>query len=67
MFVRGKFFQLGLMFDRKVRAYLSDAPLLGMLLALPTNIRPGWKNLPGTNTLAYYIKVVQYLAQEGIF
>ena len=23
-------------------------------LALPTNIRLGWKRLPGTNTLAYY-------------
>jgi hypothetical protein len=23
-------------------------------LALPTNIRPGWKSLPRTNTLAYY-------------
>ncbi len=23
-------------------------------LALPTNIRLGWKVLPGTNTLAYY-------------
>jgi hypothetical protein len=29
-------------------AYLSGAP------ALPTNIRQGWKGLPGTNTLAYY-------------
>jgi hypothetical protein len=27
---------------------------LGRPLALPTNIRPGWKGLPGTNTLAYY-------------
>jgi hypothetical protein len=25
-----------------------------MPLALPTNIRLGWKGLPGTNTLAYY-------------
>jgi hypothetical protein len=24
-----------------------------MLLASPTNIRIGWKGLPGTNTLAY--------------
>jgi hypothetical protein len=23
-------------------------------LALPTNIRLGWKGLPGTNTLSYY-------------
>ncbi len=30
---------------------LSGAPLKP--LALPTNIRLGWKGLPGTNTLAY--------------
>ncbi len=30
------------------------APLQGKPLALPTNIRLGWENLPGTNTLAYY-------------
>jgi hypothetical protein len=35
---------------------LSDAPLKGRLLALPTNIRLGWQYLPGTNTLAYYEK-----------
>ncbi len=33
---------------------LSDAPLQGKLLALPTNNRLIWKVLPGTNTLAYY-------------
>ncbi len=33
---------------------LQYAPLLGRLLASPTNIRLGWKGLPGTNTLAYY-------------
>jgi hypothetical protein len=27
---------------------------LGRLLALPTNIRLGWKDFPGTDTLAYY-------------
>jgi hypothetical protein len=27
---------------------------LGQALALPANIRLGWKGLPGTNTLAYY-------------
>jgi len=32
----------------------SVAPFYGRHLALPTNIRPGWKGLPGTNTLAYY-------------
>ncbi len=28
--------------------------LLGQTPALPTNIRLGWKDFPGTNTLAYY-------------
>jgi hypothetical protein len=32
--------------------HLSDAPLSGRLLALPTNIKLGWQYLPGTNTLA---------------
>jgi hypothetical protein len=27
---------------------------LGQALALPANIRLGWKGFPGTNTLAYY-------------
>ncbi len=30
------------------------APLQGRILALPTNIRLGWKGLPGKNTIAYY-------------
>ncbi len=29
-------------------------PPQGRPLELPTNIRLGWKDLPGTNTLAYY-------------
>jgi hypothetical protein len=36
------------------QVYLTGAPLLGKLLALPKNIRLGWKGLSGTNTLAYY-------------
>ncbi len=32
----------------------TDTPLLGRLLALPTNIRLSWKGLQGTNTLAFY-------------
>jgi hypothetical protein len=36
--------------------HLSDAPLKGRLLALPTDIRLGWKGLPGINALAYYEK-----------
>jgi len=30
------------------------APLQGRLLALPGNIRSGWKGLPVTDTLAYF-------------
>jgi hypothetical protein len=36
--------------------HLSDAPLKGRVLTLPTNIRLGWKGLPGTNALAYFEK-----------
>jgi hypothetical protein len=46
------------MFAGKVGAYPSEgAPLLGRILALPTNIRLGWKGLPGTNALAYSKKL----------
>ncbi len=34
--------------------HLSGAPLKGWLLALPTNNRLGWKDLPEANTLPYY-------------
>jgi hypothetical protein len=34
---------------------LKEPPLLGRLLALPTNIRLGWKVLSGTKTLAYFL------------
>jgi hypothetical protein len=33
--------------------YLKDV-ILGKALALLANNRLGWKNFPGTNTLAYY-------------
>jgi hypothetical protein len=36
---------------------LLAAPLKGRFLALPTNIRLGWKGLPGTNALTYYEKL----------
>jgi hypothetical protein len=55
VFISGRPFQLRL-FVSKARAYLSGATLrlLGKPLALSTNIRQGWKGLPGTNTHAYY-------------
>jgi hypothetical protein len=39
-----------LVFPLKAIAYFIE---LIMLLALPTNVRPGRKGLPGTNALAY--------------
>ncbi len=39
---------------------LSDAPLFGRLLALPTNIRLDWKSLPRTNTPAFFRKFANY-------
>ncbi len=36
--------------------HLSGVPLHGRPLALPTNIRLGWKGLPGTNTVNYVRK-----------
>jgi len=46
------------MFAGKARAYLNEAPLRcstsGRLVGSPTNIRLGWKGLPGANILAYY-------------
>jgi hypothetical protein len=56
VFVPGKPLQPCLMFVVKAGAYLREAPFrwstLGRPLALPTNIRLGWRGLPGTNTLA---------------
>jgi hypothetical protein len=55
VFVPGKPLQPRLMFVGNARAYLSEAPFRCFTLgALPTNIRLGWKGLPGTSTLAYY-------------
>ncbi len=58
--VPGKSFQPGLMFAGKAGACPSEAPFrcstLGCPLTLLPNIRLGWKDVPGTNTLAYYRK-----------
>jgi hypothetical protein len=49
--------------------HLSGAPFLGRLLELPTNIRLGWKSLPGTSTQAFcenlYFKVVKSVITLG--
>ncbi len=50
MFVPSKPFQPSLMFVGKARGL----PEWSTFLALIQNIRLGWKDLPGTNTLAYY-------------
>ncbi len=50
--VPGKPFQPSLMFAGPYRSESPlDAPLLGRLLALSTNIRLGWKGLPGKNSI----------------
>ncbi len=36
-------------------------------VALPANIREGWKYLPGTNTLAYYEKRFITFGTDVIF
>jgi len=45
------------MFAREARAtrlkHLLGVPLGGRLLAIPTNIKLGWKGLPGVNTPFY--------------
>jgi hypothetical protein len=51
-------------------AYLSEAPFRCSTrvgpLAFATSIAPRWKSLPGTNTLAYYKKFVNY-AQKSFY
>jgi hypothetical protein len=53
MFEPGKHFQPSVMFADKAGAYLSEEPLRCSLLASSSNIELGWKDLPGTNGLAY--------------
>jgi hypothetical protein len=57
-FVPGKPFQTSVMLGKAYARveHLKGTPLLGRLMALPTNTRLGWKGLPGTNALAYYEK-----------
>jgi hypothetical protein len=40
--------------------YLSGETLWDRFLALPTNIRLGWKGLKGANTLAYRNLFINY-------
>jgi hypothetical protein len=57
MLVPRKSFKPSLMFAGKARAYPIEEHLKGTSLryspALPANIRLDWKDMPGTNTLAY--------------
>jgi len=50
MFVPGKPFQPSLMFASKAESYPSGAREKELHLALHTNIRLDWKNVPETNT-----------------
>jgi hypothetical protein len=66
VFVPGNPFQPSLMFTGNARVYVSGAPesgapLYGRFMASPTNIRLGWKGLPGTNTLAYYENLLFFI------
>jgi len=45
------------MFVGNALAYLSGAPLWGGSRPYPQTLRLGWKGLPGTKALAYYIKL----------
>jgi hypothetical protein len=41
--------------------HFQGAPLQARLLALHSNIRHGWKKLPGANTLAYSVPIPKFL------
>ncbi len=51
LFLRGLPFQANLMFVSKAAAYPSEA---FFRCSAVTNIRLGWKSLPGTNPIAYW-------------
>jgi hypothetical protein len=57
VFVPGRPFQPSLIFWIRPVAYLRvehpKSASLSYATVLPVNIRLGWKDLPGTNTLAY--------------
>jgi hypothetical protein len=61
VFVPGKPFQFSVMLAGEARTYTFEEPFMCLhasrlkvrLLAFHTNNRLGWKDLPGTNTLAY--------------
>ncbi len=55
---------LSLVYKGKVGAYQSVVPF-GRLLALPTNIRIGWKWKEMTNRLAYYDTAVKSLIAQA--
>jgi hypothetical protein len=46
--------------------FVSKAGAYPSLLSLPTNIRPGWRGFPGTNTLAYRA-VVSPTKKKGLY
>ncbi len=59
------------MFVVRAIAYFSEVPFRcstfwGKYLASPANIRLSWKGLPGTNTLAYYEKVLLTVVKSFI-
>ncbi len=60
MFVPWQPFQPNLMFADKVWSL----SLSGVAQALLTNIKLGWKGLPGTSTLIYLQTLVNYCRQK---
>jgi hypothetical protein len=52
--VPGRSFKPSLMFVSIAGGYLSEEPEVCFTLALLGNIKLGWKDLPRTNSLAYY-------------
>jgi len=53
-------FEPNVMFVRKAGAYLRQVPFRGFTLALPKNITLNRKGRPGTNTLTYFAKFINY-------
>ncbi len=71
MFATVSHFHPSLIFPGKAEAYQSWAPtglrFNGSLLALPTNIRLGWKWMEVANTLAFYDEATITAIKQGLY
>ncbi len=52
--LKSSVFLLPVLSGTNVENISNDTDMSVFFIQLPTNIRLGWKALPGTNTLAYY-------------